>query len=177
MALKQLLIEIDSYLPFLYSLVFIVSIGVCRRVNSLTIIAAFLAILEFISSAVTLPLLNVLNEREIERVVAFSAWSLFWTLVALFTVVMLQQIHVWLNIEKKRELKTVQGFNVFLIILYLVDYTNSIFIKSDWLAYFYSIAVPTTFISIASYLLFELAKHARFAYVHRDNGNSISTHK
>lgn len=173
MTLHNTLLEFNSYLPYLYSLVFLVSIGVCRRINSLTIIASFLALTEFMSNEAIYPLLDILNEPSIEYIVALSAWAVFWTLVALMTVVILQKVHQWLNVAKERELKTVQGFYLFIIVLHIIDYTNSVFLKVDWIAYLYSIAIPTTFISIAGYLLFELAKHARQAYVNRDSDNDL----
>ena len=76
MSVVPILLEIRDWLPFLYSLLFVVSIGVFKKHTSLSLIVVLLALFEFISNAITLPLLDIMNDKSIDYVIRLSAWVL-----------------------------------------------------------------------------------------------------
>ena len=162
MSISHYLVEIESILPFLYSLLFVVSIGVFKKHTSLSLIVVLLALFEFISNAITLPLLDIMNDKSIDYVIRLSAWVGFWVLSNRLIIELLQRAHEWLNISKGKELVMVQGAYIGLISLLFLYYLNAIFVDSSILSVIPRLGIPTINLSIAGYLLFAMLKHMEF---------------
>lgn len=157
--LRSILLNIANFLPYLYTCVFILGIAICRQFNTLVIIACALTMSEIVTSRITQPLLTLLNHDSVEAVVAYGAWAVFWSGWALGTIWLMQQLHIWLNVRKFDELKIVQMCYLFLIALHTIDFLNSLIFQQSWLATAYSLAIPTTNITIGAFILFKLYQH------------------
>jgi len=162
MSVVPILLEIRDWLPFLYSLLFVVSIGVFKKHTSLSLIVVLLALFEFISNAITLPLLDIMNDKSIDYVIRLSAWVGFWVLSNRLIIELLQRAHEWLNITKGKELVMVQGAYIGLISLLAIDFINQITFKTIVIDVLYRFGIPTINLSIAGYLLFAMLKHMEF---------------
>lgn len=162
MSVVPILLEIRDWLPFLYSLLFVVSIGVFKKHTSLSLIVVLLALFEFISNAITLPLLDIMNDKSIDYVIRLSAWVGFWVLSNRLIIELLQRAHEWLNITKGKELVMVQGAYIGLISLLALHYIDRVFTRSDIINVVYQFGIPTINLSIAGYLLFAMLKHMEF---------------
>lgn len=164
MHINELVLEIGSYLPYLYSLLFVVSIGIFKKHTSLSLIIVILALAEFAMEATTLPLLSTLNNKSIEYVIRLGVWVLFWGMVDLLIIWLLQKTHIWLNISKGKELKFVQGAYILLIALLLVHFINRVVTEISIVDLVYHFGVPIINFTIAAYLLFNVLKHMELAW-------------
>ncbi len=166
--------ELCEHLPYLYLVIFIVSLGTSKQQTSLSITVILMATSEFIISSVNGPLLAALNDKSIEYVVRVSAWTSFWCLFNLTYVCILQKCHEWLNLGKGRVLITAQvSFGVlslFELLRFLdamffnVVSINNVSVKDIYTA---SIALIGMFVGI--YLLVELLLSIKDSHVHRVN--------
>ncbi len=161
MSLNTILLEIGDYIPYLYSLVFLVSIAMSRKLTSLSIIVILLAVAEFAMHSARDPIRELLNDKTIEYIVRLSAWIVFWTLVDLFIIIVLQKVHQWLNLAKTRELMVVQGCYLLIMCLHLMFFVNAWFVQISFIDTAYRLAIPIVNITIAVYLLVELLLYAR----------------
>lgn len=158
----QLLLEIRDWLPYIYSLLFVVSIGVFKKQTSLSIIVVLLALFEFTSNSITLPLLELMNDKSIDYVYRLSAWVGFWMLYVYAQIVLLQKAHIWLNVTKGKELVFVQSGLLGIILLFMLYFTNAMFLKSKVVAYIPQFGIPALNLSIAGFLLFAMLKQVEF---------------
>ncbi|MCY7295049.1 hypothetical protein [Alteromonas sp. a30] len=145
-------------MPFIYSLLFVVSIRSFKQYTSLSVIVVLLALFEFASNAVTLPLLNALNDKSITYFYRLSAWVGFWILVDAAIIQTLQKAHVWLNVSKGKELVIVQWAYTVLICLLTMYYLNALSLNSEIIARIPQIGIPIINLSLAGYLLFVAIK-------------------
>ncbi|UAA37386.1 hypothetical protein KIH87_11740 [Paraneptunicella aestuarii] len=156
--------EVAVNTSYLYSLVFLVGIALFKKQTSLVITSTFLAIAEFIMQAINDPVREFFNDKSVEYVLRLSGWIVFWSLVALFIIAMLQKVHQWLNIAKGRELKVVQSCYVVVILLHGMFYINAMFLGTTILDMGYRYGILIMNIGIALYLLTELLIQARKKY-------------
>lgn len=162
--MNERVLEIGSYLPYLYSLLFILSIGIFRKHNSLSLIVVVLAIAEFAMITVRDVLVEVMLDKSIEYVIRLGVWVLFWSIVDLFIIWLLQKSHEWLNLTKGKELKTVQGAYILLIGLHFVMFINRMIIQVEPLDMLYQFGVPIINFTIAAYLMFNVLKQMELAW-------------
>ena len=158
----QLLSEIRDWLPYIYSLLFVVSIGVFKKQTSLSIIVVLLALFEFTSNGIFTPFLELVNDKSTAYVYRLSAWVGFWMLYVYAQIVLLQKAHVWLNVTKGKELVFVQSGLLGIIILFMLYLTDRLFIKNDLLHQVYQFGIPALNLSIAGFLLFAMLKQVEF---------------
>lgn len=164
MSLHALLTEIHVVVPYLYSLLFLVSIGVFKKNTSISIIVVILALFEFIASSITFPFLEFLDGDDIPYYMAMALWVGFWVSVDVFIIYILQKAHFWLKINKGPELVYVQGAYLGLISLLALHYINRMIIKVDAIDLIYHYGIPAINLSIAGYLLFALLKQMEFKW-------------
>lgn len=160
-----------DYLPHLYMVMFMVSIGTTKQQTSLSIIVILLSVTEFAMNSVAGPLREALNDKSIEYVVRLSAWIMFWCVVNFLVVLILQKSHEWLNLAKGRVLTTVQVMYGVLVILQLEYFINAMFIKAPILNTIHYAGIPATTLIIGVYLLFELILSLKANYANRDDNS------
>lgn len=157
--INHVVLEIDSYLPFLYTLLFLLSAATSKKLNSASIIVVFLALAEFVMQSVTGPLLTYLNEVKLTYAFRLCAWVAFWVTVARLQIYLLQKLHVWLNVSKGRYLEVVQYGISSIIALFLIDLINQLIFKVEALDLLYRLGVPFINFAIAGYLLYAVLKN------------------
>lgn len=164
MSLHSALLQLDSIIPFLYSFLFLVSIGVFKKHSSLSLIVVILGLAEFAMHSITMPFLNFLDGDDIPYYMAMALWVGVWVAIDVFIIYILQKTHFWLKINKGPELIFVQSAYFGLIVLLSINYINRMLIKSDAIELIYNLGIPSINLSIAGYLLFALLKQMEFKW-------------
>ena len=162
MTLIDFLLKIEVAFPYIYSLLFVVSIATFKRLTSLSIIVILLALFEFASNEITLPFLELMNDKSIDYVYRLSALIGFWMLYVYAQIVLLQKAHIWLNVTKGKELIFVQSGLLGIILLFMLYFTNAMFLESKVVAYIPQFGIPALNLSIAGFLLFAMLKQVEF---------------
>lgn len=160
--LNEGLLNLGSYLPYLYTVLFLLSAGISKKLTSLSIIVVFLALAEFVMYPINGPLLAYFNELGLTYTYRLCAWVVFWVAIARLQIHLLQKLHEWLNVSKGKALERVQYGISGIIALFLIDLINQLIFKTEILDWLYRFGVPFINFSIAGYLLFAVLKHVEF---------------
>ncbi|MCY7294604.1 hypothetical protein [Alteromonas sp. a30] len=156
---NKVLLEIGSYLPYLYTVLFLLSAATSKKLNSASIIVVFLALAEFVMYPINEPLLAYFNEVGLTYTFRLCAWVVFWVTVAYLQIYLLQKLHIWLNVSKGRHLEVVQYGISGIIALFLIVLVNQLFFKVEALELLYRLGVPFINFAIAGYLLYAVLKN------------------
>ena len=162
MTIIEFLSIVETTFPYIYSLLFVVSIATFKRLTSLSIIVVLLALFEFTSNEITYPFLDLVNDKSIAYAYRLSAWAGFWMLYVYAQIVLLQKAHIWLNVTKGKELVFVQWGLLSIILLFMVSLIDRIFIQNSVLDILYRLGIPALNLSIAGFLLFAMLKQVEF---------------
>lgn len=164
MHFNEIVMELDSYLSYLYSGLFLVSLAVFKKHTSLSITIVLLALAEFVMQGITMPLLQIVSDKSTPYIIRLGVWLMTWICIDLFVVYMLQKAHEWLNLSKGIELQIIQGAFIAFMVLHLIHFIDRMLIRSDVLGLCYQFGIPLLNFSIAGYLVFHVFKHLEFSW-------------
>lgn len=159
--------ELCNFLPYLYILLFVLSIGVHKQISSLSITIILVACAEFIMDAVAGPLFTAVSDTSVDDVIRLSVWMLFWCYFYGLCVYVLEKSHIWLNISKEKILVIIESGFALLILFELLYFANAFFIESIHIELFYNAGLPLVGFSMGIYLSFQLLLSIKDHYVSR----------
>ena len=82
MSWNEAALNIAKSLPYLYTLLFVVSIGTTKHLSSLSITVVVLALAEFFSATLNAPFIELIYDQDIEFVLRVGIWVIVWSIFA-----------------------------------------------------------------------------------------------
>ncbi|MCY7295834.1 hypothetical protein [Alteromonas sp. a30] len=156
MSWNEAALSIAKSLPYLYTLLFVFSVGTTKHLSSVSIIVVILALAEFFSATLNTPLIRFIYDQDVEFVLRVGFWVILWSIFSFLVVLILQKCHEWTNTSKGKELRIVQGAYVISIVLHLLMFLNQMLIHMSILDRVYNFGIPFINFSIAGYLLLQV---------------------
>lgn len=157
--------ELCKYLPYLYILMFIVSIGIHKTMSSLALTVILLACAELIINSITHPLRIALYDQSVDTVIRLSIWLLFWCYFYALCVFILEKSHVWLNISKNHTLVVTESLFAAMIILELLHFTTAFLLTNSDIRSIYHLGIPLISLSMGIFLFCQFLLSIKDHYV------------
>ena len=164
MSWNEAALNIAKSLPYLYTLLFVVSIGTTKHLSSLSITVVVLALAEFFSATLNAPFIELIYDQDIEFVLRVGIWVIVWSIFSFLVVLILQKCHEWTNTSKGIELKIVQAAYVISIVLHTLMFVNQMLVHLTFLDRIYNFGIPFINFSIAGYLLLQVCYQGDFRW-------------
>lgn len=161
--------ELCNYLPYLYILMFVLSLGLYKQLTSLSLTIILVACAEIFMDAIASPLLTALNDKSVDAIIRLGIWLMFWCYFYALCVYALEKSHIWLNISKGRTLVIIESVFGVLILFELLYFANAFFIQSNAVKAVYHAGLPFAGLSMGVYLFSELLLSIKDHYVSRSN--------
>ncbi len=156
--LDNYVLAFDAYFPFLYSVLFFVSIGVLKRTTSLALTVLVLALAEFTMSAIRDPVWAFASDQSINYEVRLAAWYGCWFLCNIVIAFVIQYIHVWLNITRGREASIILLVRMGFVVMHFISYFNQAFLDVQVIETVYQIGIPMLNLGVAVFLLYSMLR-------------------
>lgn len=147
---QVLLTEIGDCMPFIYSLIAIISLRFFRRYSSLLITVLVLDIGQFSMNVIRDPLWAIVSQPEETR--GALIWSGTWICCNGALVWLLHKIHIWCSIAKSRIAHQASYVLAFMSILQTLKFADSLFLQMPAVMLMYQVAIPTVNIGLALYI-------------------------
>lgn len=157
--INEVIFQYYGIIPFLYSLIFVASIGVYKCATSLTITSVVLALGEYAQEIVKRPLWEFVAESSIEYNYLIMLWVGVWIVASTIMIIILHKLHVWLNVTKSKVAQVVQWVLVVSILLQIIKYLDEILIQSDSILLLYQFGISCINICLIIYMLYSLFRN------------------
>ncbi len=173
--IDEYLAKLGDFLPYLYSLLFFVSIGVSKRATSLAITVLVLAMAEFFMNGLRDPVLAFASDEQFNYEARLAVWYGCWVVGNVAIVFALQYTHVWLNVTREREASIIILVLMGYVVMHSIGFFNRVFVDIPAISLFYQIGIPTLNVGVAVFLLYSMLGtlfNVDFRFAVRRNNNN-----
>lgn len=156
-SIQEVLFGIDDYLPFLYSVILVVSIAFFKRFTSLLFVAIVLTIGEFGMNTIRDPLWAFIDSLSFQH--ANLMWFGTWIFCNALLVWVLHKLHIWGNVSKSTVAHQVSYVMAALSILQLIKMIDALTYQFEPILWVYQFSIPAINVGLGAYILLVMIRN------------------